>query len=300
LFSVKWLQEQLPVLRERAIDNPTRKNVSIYLYAQRVMMDKADRFSTMFQRVALTDPLLDENNRFPFATAFRSVTLRARSWAQKEILKGLSKKAGIFFFYKSDCKYCHFQIFPLKQFVARYGFELKLVSLDGKPMPGAETAPFMKDSGQAKAWNITVVPAIVLAAPPDRVGVVSQGLLSTDALVSRILLAAEELELLSPDELRLAHLEQRGILTPEDTRMPEGVDPNDPDAWMAYLRERLELSMGGPDPVYSVLPSPTQADRTPHNRHEKPVEARLRRERAEQRGQREKARFEEASIRPDS
>ncbi|HID73088.1 TPA: conjugal transfer protein TraF, partial [Candidatus Micrarchaeota archaeon] len=270
-----------------------------YLYAQRVMMDKADRFSTMFQRVALTDPLLDENNRFPFATAFRSVTLRAREWAQKEILKNLSKKAGIFFFYHSDCKYCHFQIFPLKQFAMRYDFVMKLVALDGKPMPGVEDAPFIKDTGQAKAWNITVVPAIVLAAPPDRVAVVSQGLLSTDALVSRILLAAEELELLNKEELRLAHLEQRGILTPEDTQMPEGVDPDDPDQWMAYLRERLELSMGEPDPTYRILPPPTPVSQKPRLLYKKQMEERTRNEEAERRKRLSKARVEgEAPVLP--
>lgn len=278
VFSVKWLQEQLPKLREKAIDNPTRENVQIYMYAQRVMMDKADRFSNMFKRVALTDPLLDENNRFPFATAFKSVTLRANEWAQKKILKSLSKKAGIFFFYSSSCKYCHFQIFPLKQFALRYGFEIRLISLDGKAMPGMEKMPFIKDAGWAKSWNITVVPAIVLAAPPDRIGVVSQGLLSTTALVSRMLLTAEEMHLLGDDELKLAHLDERGLLTTDDMSfpdVPDGVDPNDPKSWMAYLKDRLEISMGQDDPRYSILPPPTPQSEAPRLKYKKLNEKRL-------------------------
>ena len=269
VFSVQWLKAQLPKLREKAIDNPTRENVQIYMYAQRVMMDKADRFSTMFKRVALTDPLLDENNRFPFATAFKSVTLRANEWAQKKILKNLSKKAGIFFFYSSSCKYCHFQIFPLKQFALRYGFEIRMISLDGKPMPGMEKMPFIKDAGWAKSWKISVVPAIVLAAPPDRVGVVSQGLLSTTALVSRILLTAEEMKLLGDEDLKLAHLDERGLLTTDDMSFPDGVDPNDPKSWMAYLKDRLEISMGQDDPRYRILPPPTPQSEQPRLKYKK-------------------------------
>lgn len=275
VFSVQWLKEQLPKLRENAIDNPTRENVQIYMYAQRVMMDKADRFSTMFKRVSLTDPLLDENNRFPFATAFKSVTLRANEWAQKKILKNLSKKAGIFFFYSSSCKYCHFQLFPLKQFALRYGFEMRLISLDGKPMPGMEKVPFIKDAGWAKSWNITVVPAIVLAAPPERLAVVSQGLLSTNALVSRVLLSAEELKLLDDEELKLAHLDERGLLRTDDMAFPEGVDPNDPASWVAYLKERLEISMGQADPRYAILPPPTPQAQRPRVKYQQMEQARL-------------------------
>ncbi|PLY15316.1 MAG: hypothetical protein C0631_07585 [Sedimenticola sp.] len=97
MFSVVWLREQLPKLRERAIDDPSKKNVRTYLYAQRVMMDKADNFSNTWRRVVMTDPLLDENNRFPFATGFRAVSLRARSASQDKVMKMISEEAGIFY-----------------------------------------------------------------------------------------------------------------------------------------------------------------------------------------------------------
>jgi conjugal transfer pilus assembly protein TraF len=50
-LSVEWLKKQMPVLLDRAIDNPTRENVEAYLYAQRLAMDKSQRFAEMSQRV---------------------------------------------------------------------------------------------------------------------------------------------------------------------------------------------------------------------------------------------------------
>ena len=54
--------------RDKAIDNPSPENVAAYYYLQRVMMDKAQRFTDMARRVVMSDPLLDENPRRPIAT----------------------------------------------------------------------------------------------------------------------------------------------------------------------------------------------------------------------------------------
>ena len=54
--------------RDKAIDNPSPENVAAYYYLQRVMMDKAQRFTDMARRVVMSDPLLDENQRRPIAT----------------------------------------------------------------------------------------------------------------------------------------------------------------------------------------------------------------------------------------
>ena len=44
-LSVEWLRKQMPVLLDQAIDSPTRENVEAYLYAQRLALDKSQRFS---------------------------------------------------------------------------------------------------------------------------------------------------------------------------------------------------------------------------------------------------------------
>ncbi|MCP4235632.1 MAG: conjugal transfer protein TraF, partial [Aestuariibacter sp.] len=40
MFSVLWLKEQLPALRQRALDQPTDRNLRTYLYAQRMMVNQ--------------------------------------------------------------------------------------------------------------------------------------------------------------------------------------------------------------------------------------------------------------------
>ncbi len=242
IFSVAWIRQNLDKLKERAIDDPTEENVAAYLYAQRVVMDKADEFSRVVQKVVQKDPLLDENNRFPFATAFRSPLLRAMGEAREEILKAVAQKAGLFFFFRSDCRYCHLQIPTIKRLADRYGFVVKPVSIDGKGISGVGS--FRLDQGQAKRLGIQVVPSLVLAIPPDTFVVMTQGFLTDTAVKKRILLAAEDQGLLSREDIRRIRPFERGLLDAERLRQADSDMADDPKAWVKYLREAVGAEMG--------------------------------------------------------
>ena len=54
--------------RDKAIDDPTSENVSTYMYLQRVMLDKAEKFADASQKLVMRDAVLDENARRPIAT----------------------------------------------------------------------------------------------------------------------------------------------------------------------------------------------------------------------------------------
>ena len=92
-MSVEWLRANLPVLRDRAIDQPTQENVRAYYYAQRIMMDKAQVFSDVAREVTGTDPLLDENLRVPFASAAKAAQLRNANESKAAILEAVAAKA---------------------------------------------------------------------------------------------------------------------------------------------------------------------------------------------------------------
>ena len=64
-FSPAWLRERLPEYRDRALADPTQENVRAYFYVQRYAVDMAERFALTGQKVVLSDPILDENNRRP-------------------------------------------------------------------------------------------------------------------------------------------------------------------------------------------------------------------------------------------
>ncbi|MCX7100910.1 MAG: conjugal transfer protein TraF, partial [Methylobacter sp.] len=67
-LSAEWFRKNMEKYRDKAIDEPTPQNVSAYMYLQRVMLDKAEKFTEVSQQVVMSDPVLDENSRRPIAT----------------------------------------------------------------------------------------------------------------------------------------------------------------------------------------------------------------------------------------
>lgn len=93
-----WIKKNLPVYRDRAIDNPTDSNVQAYYYLQRVMMDKASQFSEASSRVIMKDPFLDEDSRRPVATYAANALNREVTSNKDKVLRSLGNKVGLFFF----------------------------------------------------------------------------------------------------------------------------------------------------------------------------------------------------------
>ena len=191
-FSAAWFRKNLERYRDRAIDDPSSENVAAYYYLQRVMMDKAHRFTDVARQVVMSDPLLDENQRRPIATFAANESNRLAGVASEQALSTVARQAGILFFFRSDCPYCHIQAPLLAVLEKRFGFKVYAVSLDGKPMPGEFYLDFHTDRGQANLLGVVSTPAMFLMKPPDDIAPLSQGALSLDELTGRILLAAHE------------------------------------------------------------------------------------------------------------
>jgi len=191
-LSAAWFRKNLESYRDRAIDDPSSENVAAYYYLQRVMMDKAHRFTDVARQVVMSDPFLDENQRRPIATFAANETNRLAGVATEQALMTVARQAGILFFFRSDCPYCHIQAPLLAVLEKRFGFKVYAVSLDGKPMPGDLYLDFHADRGQANLLGVVSTPAMFLMKPPDDLLPLSQGALSLDDLTGRILLVAHE------------------------------------------------------------------------------------------------------------
>ena len=63
-----WLRKNMETYLNKAIDEPSHENVAAFYYLQRVMMDKAERFTNAARYVVMSDPQLDETVRRPVAT----------------------------------------------------------------------------------------------------------------------------------------------------------------------------------------------------------------------------------------
>ena len=59
-LSAAWLRANLETYQQRAIDDPSPTNLAVFLYLQKIALDKASRFTDAFQRAVQNDPALDE------------------------------------------------------------------------------------------------------------------------------------------------------------------------------------------------------------------------------------------------
>ena len=242
-LSAAWLRANLERYRDSAIDDPSPRNVTLYLYLQRLAIDKAERFAEATQRVVWSDPLLDETTRRPLATFAANLVNRQAAANREAALTETAKVAGLWFLFRSDCPYCEAQAPLLEVLATRYGFDVQAVSLDGRPLPGGFYPDFRTDRGQAEALGVVSTPALFLARPPDGLVPLSQGVLSLAELEQRIVHAATEAGWIAP------HWRERTRARVADLRMdPRGLgDPaltEDPDRLLAHLRGLLP----GPSP----------------------------------------------------
>lgn len=239
LFSVDWLSANLETLRKKAIDDPTDDNVSNYLYAQRVMMDKADNFQRKASQVVQKDPLLDERNRYPVSSFALNYLQGTEYEAKRQALQILAQKGGLWFFFDTSCRFCVIQKTAVDNIQKELNFTTLNVSMDGKALEGMKS--FVKDQGQYEGFNLTLLPALVYAVPPDKFMVISQGAIAMDDIKTRLLAYGKEAGLIPENLKREIFVMDRGLLSTDDMKIEgKDVDADDPGTWVKYLRKQLE------------------------------------------------------------
>lgn len=224
-LSAEWLKVNIPKYLDKAIDEPTSDNVRAYYYLQRLAMDKSSRFARVAQEVVMGDPRLDETSRQSITNYVANEVPKVAAAATDEVLRGISQSAGLFFFFRSDCRFCHVMAPVLQQFASTYGFSVLPVSLDGGPLPDGIFPNYQTDNGVAATLKVDVTPAVFLAIPPNTFVGVSQGALSMNELSDRIVMAAHKAGLV--DDATFSRT--RGVNEEHDlTRVP--FDPSIDDA----------------------------------------------------------------------
>ncbi|WP_295400384.1 conjugal transfer protein TraF [uncultured Thiocystis sp.] len=190
-LSAAWLRTHLEQYQLQAIDDPSPTNVALYLYLQKLALDKASRFTDAFQRVVQSDPALDETTRHPMGN-YANLLNRLAGQQRDRVLQALAGQVGIWFFYRADCPYCAAQAPVLSMLAQSTGFTIQAIALDGRPLPQGRFPDFRPDAGQAARLGVVSTPALFLVRPPDGMAPLAQGLLSRTDLQQRIVLAAHE------------------------------------------------------------------------------------------------------------
>ncbi len=244
-MSVQWLRTNLPLLRDKAIDQPTHENVAAYFYAQRIMMDKAQVFSDKAQEVTSTDPLLDENLRVPFASAAKTAQLRNSNESKKAILAAVAEKAGLLFFHDDTCQYCEAQVPVANTLAERHGIPVVYLSKQGRPIRWLDPSiPVRVADGRFERLGVTHTPSVMLLVPPNDYYLIAQGFASLASLEDRIVNAAHRYGLVEERLYQDAVPTSRGILQAATNAGSDGVDWNAPEQWVPYLKKMLAETYG--------------------------------------------------------
>jgi len=242
-LSAEWFRKNMEKYRDKAIDDPSPENVGAYLYLQRVMLDKAEKYAQASQLMTMKDPVLDENARRPIATFGAFAKDEMATIGTQKAAKKLAEKAGLWFFYLSNCTFCLKEAGVLKGLMNAYGFKVLPVALDGLPLPNGAFPNFTIDQGQAKKLGVETTPALFLVKPGGTAIQLGQGLLSSDEIVNRAITLAHEQGWLTTEEYQ----ETRKVKTVEvDSQTIQSIDEkivNNPNELINIIRNNLKQNL---------------------------------------------------------
>lgn len=206
VIDTKWLRENLPILRDRAIDNPTEENLGAFYSAQRVMVDISSKFATstqdFFQRQA---NWLSEDHRRPTDAFMLSRFKEDLIHAQKPVMEKVSQKAGIWFFFASTCPYCLKQLPLIKLMSDEYGLNVLYVSLDGGSIPGIPDDKVVIDYGgkAAAEFGVSVTPTTYLVSnDASKFELLSNGVSSLPKLQNALVRIAHKFNWITESEFK--------------------------------------------------------------------------------------------------
>ena len=171
-----------------------------YMIVQKYILDRAQLFTRTWQQVLLLYPDLDWTVEHPVSATGLDIYKQEEENRISEVITGLAKAGGLFFFFDSACPYCREQARILKAFEYTYGMAVFPVSLNGGALP--EFPDYRKDNGMAQRLGIERVPAIVLAVPPKDLVPISSGIVTLSEIKQRIYSIATNSELFQRAAIR--------------------------------------------------------------------------------------------------
>ena len=186
LIEFEQLQKRLEEYRNIAIIRPSEDNVRRYMQLEAQVVRQASYFSDVAQRVAWATPDLDMTLQGrPVNSRAIEVFDREQTTSRVQSLADLSRSHVLFFFFRSDCPYCHAFAPTLEAFQARHGIQIVPISVDGGGLP--KFPQYRRDNGISRTLQVTQVPAVFLAEPfSGKITPIGFGVLSESQLIERI------------------------------------------------------------------------------------------------------------------
>ncbi|MBK8284179.1 MAG: conjugal transfer protein TraF [Ahniella sp.] len=221
-----WLRKNLPIYLDRAVDQPTLANVRRYRYLERLAMDRSSAYSDTSARLTMLDPLLDEQQVSPLTALAKATRHREIDRDRQRLLEGISEQAGLWFFFRSDCPYCHAQVPALLSLARVHEFSILPISIDRKPMPGEGLPRFVPDNGQAAKLGVQVTPTLFLVHRDGRVLPLATGLQTMDQIEFRMIELGHTMGWISDAEFAAIQPLQNTLLDDVAADLDNGADPD--------------------------------------------------------------------------
>lgn len=183
--TTKEVQAHLNELKDLAVMQPTEKHVKEYYTFQLAVLNQGSTFADVARRVIWTNPEIDYSQKRPYNNSAAMTYASNQLAKERSSAVDIAQTHGLFFFFRSDCAYCH-QMAPIVQMLAKQtGMAIVPVSLDGK---GIESFPNpMRDAGIGENFQVKAVPAIYLVERKSRaVQPVAFGMTALNSLTERI------------------------------------------------------------------------------------------------------------------
>jgi len=182
---VEFLRENQQQTLHKALMKPTEHNVSEYLKAQKIILEKSGDFTNMYKQVVQIKPEYNGTINYPTSQLGSKIYQANLTKNREQSIRSISRTHGLFYFYRVSCPYCNKFAPIIKQFAQDHKLELIPVSLDGhksKDFPNSQV-----NQGIGAKLQVKGVPALYLVEPQENKFIpVSFGFATLDQLEERV------------------------------------------------------------------------------------------------------------------
>lgn len=183
---MKLIQKRMEDARIVAIMEPTTQNIATYRVYQDFFVEKANVFSSQWQKMLLEYPDFDYNVKNSYYNATVPIKAAEERATEKRAIDALNQQYGVFFFYRGNVALDNKLAEIVKDFGEKYGLSIVPISLDGRITP--QFPKSRKDSGQAAKMKIKHFPALFIVNPKKgEYKPLAYGFITQDDLARRVL-----------------------------------------------------------------------------------------------------------------
>jgi len=192
------IQKQFQEIKNKAILNPTPKNVYNFLYFQVSMLNKSKKFSDVAKTVIYNNPELDANTYMPVGSFALDSAYKEFYDKFDKIIEKIFNTGGLIVFL-DDSETSNQQKQPIIMLKDKYNPTIKIVSENNK----IETMENINNINITKNFNITKFPSIIFLIPTNKLYYqITEGYVVTENnLYDRLLYIGLKANIINSNEL---------------------------------------------------------------------------------------------------